>query len=374
MDGSLMNQRDLATKIWQAGVDAVSGYAAVETALRADDGSIPDQIVAVGKAAGAMAQAALDRFGMVPCLVVTKDGHGKGLPSHVRLIESSHPVPDARSLIAGQALRETVAGLSSDAHLLLLVSGGASSLAEDPVPGKTLDDLTALNTSLLAAGMDITKMNAQRRSVSRIKGGGLMSEFRGAQAEILAISDVPGDDLMVIGSGIGALPSQYSYKATSRIIASNAHARNAAGAFAETAGLAVLENSEDLHDDLADLAEKVGARLRMMDSGVVVLGGEPTVVLPANPGRGGRNQALALALAKEIAGIGGLTVIVGGTDGTDGPTQAAGAIVSGDTWGPGADQALAAADSGTYLETANALLVTGPTGTNVMDLLVAIRD
>jgi hydroxypyruvate reductase len=111
-----------------------------------------------------------------------------------------------------------------------------------------------------------------------------------------------------------------------------------------------------------------------MAPGALILGGEPTVILPENPGRGGRNQALALALSREIAGLPGLAVVVGGTDGSDGPTDAAGGIVDGATWGPGAEDALARADSGTFLETRGALLVTGPTGTNVMDLLVAVKD
>ena len=106
----------------------------------------------------------------------------------------------------------------------------------------------------------------------------------------------------------------------------------------------------------------------------MVFGGEPTVVLPERPGRGGRNQALALALAREIAGQPGLTVIVGGTDGTDGPTDAAGAIVNGETWSEDALAYLDNADSGSFLKKAGALLVTGPTGTNVMDLLIALRD
>ena len=103
-------------------------------------------------------------------------------------------------------------------------------------------------------------------------------------------------------------------------------------------------------------------------------GGEPTVVLPPEPGQGGRNQALGLALAREIAGLPGLTVVVGGTDGSDGPTDAAGAVVDGATWGPDAAEALARADSGPYLAEHGALLRTGPTGTNVMDLLIALRD
>jgi len=110
-----------------------------------------------------------------------------------------------------------------------------------------------------------------------------------------------------------------------------------------------------------------------MAPGAIILGGEPTVRLPEAPGRGGRNQALALALAEHIAGVEGLCVVVGGTDGSDGPTDAAGGIVDGATWGDGAAEAARAADSGRYLERCGALLVTGPTGTNVMDLLVAVR-
>ena len=110
-----------------------------------------------------------------------------------------------------------------------------------------------------------------------------------------------------------------------------------------------------------------------MPTGTLILGGEPTIVLPANPGQGGRNQALALELAREIAGVDGLTVVVGGTDGTDGPTQAAGGIVDGSTWADGGQAALDAADSGSFLARRDALLITGPTGTNVMDVLVAVK-
>lgn len=366
-----MSQRTQAVAIWQAGVDAVGGHSATQAALT--NVARPDRIIAVGKAAGAMARAALDRFPDVPTLVVTKDGHGEGLPDHAALIEASHPVPDARSLQGGQALRAAVEEMRTGSNLLLLVSGGASSLAEDPVTGKTLEDLTALNQRLLAAGLDISAVNVERRKLSRIKGGGLLSHFNGAKVTVLAISDVPGDDLGVIGSGIGSAPAERAFDFEARIVASNAIARAAAVADAQAGGLAVLCDEEALHDDLEVLAADIGQRLRDMPAGVMILGGEPTVVLPETPGRGGRNQALALALAREIAGIDGLTVVVGGTDGTDGPTEAAGAIIDGTTWGPGGEDALAAADSGTFLAAKEALLITGPTGTNVMDLLVAIR-
>ena len=368
-----MDQRQLALDIWQAGVDAVGGYTATAKALQAGTPNKPDQIIALGKAAGACIRAALDHFDALPALVITKDGHGADLPGHVRLIEAAHPVPDMRSLGAGRALRESVAGMAPGSFLLLLVSGGASSLAEDLVAGKTLKDLQALNQRLLAQGLDIGAMNIQRRLVSRIKGGGLLGFFRGGSVQVLAISDVPGDDLAVIGSGIGIAPEPCGFDFEAKIIASNTTARDAAAEAATAHGLAVLANQEALHDDLDILAPKIGKRIRDMGKGVLILGGEPTVVLPANPGRGGRNQALALALAREIAGIDGLTVVVVGTDGSDGPTDAAGGVIDAATWGPGAAEALQRADSGTFLEQCGGLVTTGPTGTNVMDLLVAIR-
>ncbi len=361
---------ETALAIWRAGVAAVDGFAATARAL---PDARPDLILAVGKAAGAMTRAALERYGEVPALVVTKDGHGDGLPGHVRLIESAHPVPDARSLIAGRAMRDAVAAMAGGSALLLLVSGGASALTEDPVAGKALNDLIRLNRALLASGADITAMNARRRAMSRIKGGGLLSHFRGDTVHVLAISDVPGDDLAVIGSGIGCAPPDPGFDCQAEIVASNSIARAAAVRAARAAGVAVLADAECLHDALPALAARLGERLRTMPPGALICGGEPTVVLPPHPGRGGRNQALALALAGEIAGLEGLSIVVGGTDGSDGPTDAAGGIVDGTTWGPGAKEALDAADSGTYLDARGALLITGPTGTNVMDLLVAVR-
>nr|WP_321252001.1 DUF4147 domain-containing protein [uncultured Ruegeria sp.] len=366
-----MSQAEKAQRIWQAGVSAVDGYTSVRQAL--SDIPTPDRILAVGKPAAAMARAALEHFGALPTLVVTKDDHGRDLPPHVEVIEASHPVPDHRSLAGGKALREAVENMADGSHLLLLVSGGASSLAEDLVPGRTLSDLEQLNKRLLSEGLDIAAMNAERRKLSRIKGGGLLTGFSGARVTVLAISDVPGDDINVIGSGIGALPDDHAYQATARIVASNAHARGAAAELAADAGYTVLANEECLHDDYLEIARTLGPRLRSMSTGAMIFGGEPTVVLPQNPGRGGRNQALALALAREIAGTEGLTLVVGGTDGTDGPTLAAGAIIDGSTWGEGAEQALQRADSGSFLDKAGALLITGPTGTNVMDLLVVVR-
>lgn len=361
-----------ALRLWSAGVAAVDGYTATRTALT-ETPAKPDRILAVGKAAAAMTRAARDVCGDIPTLVVTKDGHGTGLPDDVDLIEAAHPVPDARSLVAGRALRDAVQNMPEGSELLLLVSGGASALAEDPVQGKTLDDVTALNRQMLAQGLDIGAMNRKRRRLSRIKGGRLLDYFTGASVRVLAISDVPRDDIAVIGSGIGAALPERRFDYVAQIVASNAHARAAAARAAEADGLTVLASEDALHDDLNALADRIGARLQDMDTGVLILGGEPTVILPDQPGRGGRNQALALALSETIAGRDGIAIVVGGTDGTDGPTEAAGGIVDGTTWGEGAADALTRADSGTYLDARGALLTTGPTGTNVMDLLIALR-
>lgn len=363
-----MNLRDKALDIWRAGVAAVDGYAATARALPPQ---APDRILAVGKAAGHMARAALDRYGDIPCIVVTKDGHAGDLPAHVTLIEAAHPVPDARSLSGGRALRGAVEGMGAGTRLLLLVSGGASALAEDPVEGETLDSLAALNRALLASGLDIGEMNVRRRVMSRIKGGGLLSRFGGARVDVLAISDVPRDDIAVIGSGIGAAPEDARFAYHCDIVASNAIARDAAVAAA--GDLTVLCNNDGLHGDATRIAGELGPRIAAMEPGVMVIGGEPTVVLPDTPGEGGRNQMLALALSEYIVGRDDIVIVVGGTDGSDGPTDAAGGVVDGTTWTQGAAAALARADSGPFLQARGARLVTGPTGTNVMDLAIALR-
>lgn len=367
---------EIALALWWEGVRAVDGRRAVAAELAARPIARPDRILAVGKAAVPMCAAALEHFGGdIPALAITKTGHGAeaGRPRPTfEVIEAAHPVPDASSLRAGARLLEAVAGAGAGDHLLLLVSGGASALVEAPAPGVTLDDIVRLNRELLASGQDIAAMNRRRRALSRIKGGGLLAGFGGAAATVLAVSDVAGDALMTIGSGVGAAPPAHSFAYEARIVASNAIARDAAARAARARGLNVLTNAETLYHDVAEDAVRVGRALHDSRSGVHVWGGEPTVVLPPAPGCGGRNQALALALAREISGLPGVAAVVGGTDGSDGPTTAAGGVIDGDTWRPIGEKALERADSGTFLSSRGALLETGPTGTNVMDLLVAV--
>lgn len=365
---------DTLAALFQAGVASVRGDSAVTTALNDGDIPVPDQIIAVGKAATAMAAAAAQAFPSVPVLIVTKYHHADGAPEHAEVIEAAHPVLDQNSLRAGARLRDTVAAMSTDSHLLMLVSGGASALAEDPVDGLDLEGLAQKAQELLGSGADIHEMNAQRKELSRIKGGKLLEVFQGSRVTTLAISDVEGDSMAVIGSGIGDAPAQHSFDFVPRIVASNAIARNAVINLAIAEGQGAEDLGELLYDDVERLAPRLAARLLNAPAGVSVIGGEPTVVLPENPGKGGRNQALALLIAREISGTPNLTVLVAGTDGTDGPTNAAGAIVDGTTWEASGADALNRADAGSWLEDRGALLTTGPTGTNVMDLLIALKS
>ena len=360
----------LLQDIWWAGVQAVRGDVAVAHALDRAPIPRPDLILAVGKAAVAMAKPAFARFGPVRTLAITKHDHSEaGLGFEV--LEAAHPVPDASSLAAGARLLAEVCAAAEGSHLLLLVSGGASALVEAPRPGVTLDDIAALNRALLASGQDIAAMNAERTKLSQIKGGGLLAHFKGARVTVLAVSDTRGDRIETIGSGIGLCPPRAGVVLDSRIVASNTVARAAAAAKARELGLTVRVNAESLYDDVAACAELMAGDLG--GPGLYLWGGEPTVILPANPGRGGRNQALALRMAERIVGQGDVSLLVAGTDGSEGPTDAAGGLVDGASWGDGAEAALVAADSGRFLDRRGALFTTGPTGTNVMDLALALR-
>jgi len=370
-------------------------------------------VVAIGKAAGAMTAGAFDTLGeqAVRALVVTGPGPASAIDvlenARVRVIESAHPRPDARSLMAGMAVVEFVAGLPRSARLLWLISGGASSLVEVLSPGITLEELQRVNGWLLGSGLGIAQINAVRRRLSRLKGGGLAELARPRPGLALMISDVPGDDPAVIGSGLlhrsrggNALPHTMPVEVAdvlarcpdpergaapgvaARIVASNRHARAAARHRARTCGrLAVRVGRGEFAGDAADLGRTFARRVAAASSGTVwVWGGESTVVLPASPGRGGRNQQLALAAALEIAGEPGVTLLAAGTDGIDGSSGDAGAIVDDSTCARGAEAGLDApshllrADSGTFLEECGDLLHTGPTNTNVGDLVLGLKE
>lgn len=366
-------------------------------------------MIAAGKAACAMArgaQAALgERIG--DALVVTKHGYGELLPWPV--LEAGHPLPDEHSLDAGARLLDFVRRTPVDATVLVLLSGGASALVEALPPGVTLADLRRVNDWLLAAGLPIAGMNAVRKRLSRIKGGRLAALLAPRPVLCLAISDVAQDDARVIASGplsadaalraplafdapdwLTALlrrappvpaPDDACFKSVHyRIVARLDDARRAAADAARQAGMRV-----DVHEQFVDgdaVAAGQALARALLDGPPDVLhvwGGETIVQLPPRPGRGGRCQSLALAAAQVLDGRAPAWLLAAGTDGSDGPTEDAGALVDAGTLARGksaglnADQCLTGADAGSFLEASGDLLHTGPTGTNVMDLMLGVR-
>jgi glycerate 2-kinase len=365
--------------IFDAAVAAVSGQQAVEHAIDNDSAYDPDTIIAVGKAAVGMCRGALNRFPKAKqAFVVTKYDHADAdilSRQNVTVMETAHPVPDQQSLKAGAELRSLVQSLTMDSRLLLLMSGGASALSESLPDGMSLDDLQSITDDMLSTGKTIGEINRKRKEFSQIKDGKLIAQFEGAEIRVYAISDVEGDSIATIGSGLGDC-HRAQVKANSSIIASNQISREKAQASATNLGLNVKLNEETLYGDVFELAKNIGTFLKTAESGVYIWGGEPTIMLPDKPGQGGRNQSLALALSEHIQGRDDITILVAGTDGTDGPTNAAGGIVDGDTCSDSAAvaDALQRADAGSYLRKQNNLLVTGPTNTNVMDLAIVIID
>jgi len=348
--------------------------------------AVPTEILAVGKAAASMCAGALSVLpGDTPALVVTKLGHGKNLAERfpqVELIEAGHPIPDERSLLAGQRLHERVRDCDSSARLVVLISGGASALAERLPPGQSLVDWQQKTAALVASGQSIEEINAERSRLSLIKSGRLLKAFAGCQIQVLAISDVQGDAISVIGSGL-ADTRYVSCSAETEVVANNATARAAIVTSAHDQGIEVQENSETLYGDVFVAARQMANTICHGRPGLYLWGGEPTIELPANPGIGGRNQSLALAVARELSALRAnqpehkldVELLVAGTDGTDGPTSAAGGWLreASDCDVQQLDAALEAADAGTYLAATDELFVTGPTDTNVMDLALCLK-
>ena len=263
-------QQDMK-KIWDAAVSAVSGQQAVENAIANDSAFQPDAVIAVGKAAVGMCHGALTSFPNVrQAFVVTKYDHAdEDILSckNVIVMETAHPVPDQQSLKAGAELLSFVQKLGSDSQLLLLVSGGASALSESLPEGMSLEDLQSITDDMLSTGKTIGEINSKRKEFSQIKDGKLVEQFKGAEVRVYAISDVEGDSISTIGSGLGDC-HRAEVKASSTIIASNQISRAKAEATATGLGLEVKLNEETLYGDVFDIAKKIGALLKEAESGV----------------------------------------------------------------------------------------------------------
>ncbi len=403
--------RSHLAEIFQAALARVEGAAAVAAWLGQHPLEGERRLVAIGKAAQSMADGAIRVLDerIVQALIISKQGHLDHALCNRRgweCIEAAHPVPDENSLYAGGRLLEFLDG-PDERPLLFLLSGGASSLVEAPVAGVDLDFIARCNGWLLASGLDIVQMNLIRKGLSRIKGGGLLAHLAGREVHALAISDVPGDRPAAIGSGLLVpepelarqleeiqLPEWLRERLQSgleqrqapppqapavQIVANLEGARQAAAERARELGFAVFRHDEFLEGDAAEAGRRLAREVLDGPPGISIWGGETTVELPPQPGQGGRNQHLALAAATILAGSDHCYLLAAGTDGTDGPTDDAGALVDGQTLSRGelegldAAQALDAADSGRFLEASGDLIATGPTGTNVMDLVIGLK-
>lgn len=427
-----------AAALREAALRAVDPAAAVRRFLTRDGDTLragertyalrPGRVFAAGcgKAAAPMLAALIDLAGpdLAGALAVTKYGHtAPGLP----LREAGHPVPDAAGVQATREICALLASAGAGDLVLVALSGGGSALLTWPVDGVTLADLQALTGALLRSGATIDEINAVRKHLDRVKGGGLarIAAERGAQVVAVILSDVVGDPLDVIASGpaapdrttfadalsvlarydlLAAVPAvTAALEAGARgarpdtpkpgdplfarvqnvIVGSNALAAEAAAAEARTLGFETLLLTTHLEGEAREVARVAAALAResirrgrpLTPPACLVLGGETTVTLRGR-GRGGRNQELALAAAIALDGLPGAQLMALATDGNDGPTDAAGALVSGETaararaLGLDPRAYLAENDAYGFFSRTGELIVTGPTNTNVNDLLM----
>jgi hydroxypyruvate reductase len=404
------SRRGLLLDLYTAACSAVEGRRAVRAALAAPDpaASAGDwSLIAVGKAAGAMMLGALDALGPTAKrgLAISRAGHFdpelKRWPA-VRTVVGDHPLPGAASLAAGAELKRFAEDTPAAENVLVMISGGASSLVEVLAAGVSTEELRRVNAWGLSSGIPIGTLNAVRSRLSWLKGGQLARLLAHTRARALLISDVAGDDPAVIGSGLVAaadrvLPEGLPGWITelleradipepgetlpAELIGTLEAALGAAARAADARGLTARVLTPAASGDVIAAASRFAHELALTTEDVLLWGGETTVALPATPGRGGRNQQFALAAARLIAGHGRLVLLSAGTDGSDGNTDDAGAIVDGGTLARGADAgleadaALADANAGPFLAAAGDLLHTGPTGTNVGDLMIGVgRD
>ena len=375
-------RRRILLELFQAGLDRVSGRGSVARALSGSTG--PVWVAAIGKAASAMALGAHDVLGpsIERTLIITKDDHVAPqihALRNVEIHESAHPVPDQRSLAAGASLLKWLQDLPRSVEPVFLISGGASSLVEVLQEGVTFEHLGRLNVEGLASGIAIGELNARRSRLSRIKGGGVARLLGDRPGRALFISDVPTNDPAVIGSGVLGPAPDHTDRIERVIVASLDLAVDGVCVAAEKLGLDVRRPANRFDDDAARLAVRFTHELHLNSAQVCVWGGESTVQLPPRPGRGGRNQHLALAAARLLAGQANMLLLAAGTDGTDGVTEDAGGLVDSETCARLAvseidvDDCMRRADSGTALAASGDLVHTGPTGTNVGDLAIGLK-
>jgi hydroxypyruvate reductase len=400
-------------RILASALEAVDPFRAVQNYLPRVEGRAFG--LGIGKAAIPMLDALVERIPLVGGLAVTK--YALGQPRELyTVIEGGHPIPDARSLGAGRRILEFVASLHQDDTLVCLISGGGSALVTAPdVP---LEDLQTLTSLLLSSGARIDEINTLRRQLDRIKGGGL-ARATGAKIVSLILSDVIGNPLEAIASGPTApdpttkedalrilkkyeiekqVPDSildillmtdepppgnggrgFGERVQNIIIGDNKLAARAALEQAEREGLQAEILTNELQGEAREVGRELAHRLREESSKrtrpfCLIAGGETTVTVRGG-GKGGRNQEVALSTIHELTGLDNVMLIAFGTDGDDGPTDAAGAVVTGESarnaesLGLDAADHLSRNDAYPFFDKLGDLLKTGPTGTNVNDLI-----
>lgn len=420
-----MSLREHAIDIFQAGLNASDPAEAVRRHI----GTLEDfrqyrkiWVTGAGKASALMGSAVEQLLGgrIEDGAIAVKDGHLAPV-DRIRLLECSHPVPDERGVAAAQEILSIAKNAAEDDLVICCISGGASALLPLPAPGISLADKQETTRLLLASGASIHEINAVRKHLSSIKGGQLATASYPARVLSLILSDVIGNDLDVIGSGITApdastygsavsvlekygLPDRVppavrarltdpqspetpkqdhpAFARTRNVIVGSADlALTAAAERAEALGYRTLVLSSAIEGETRDVARVHAAVAKEIDGfgrpltrpACVISGGETTVTIRGE-GKGGRNQEFVLAAAIDIARLTNVCFLSAGTDGTDGPTDAAGAIADEHTLrrAPDAAAYLSRNDSYTYFEKLDDLIKTGPTGTNVMDVRILL--
>lgn len=433
-----MTLREDALAAWRAGLRAVDPEACVRRALASRPDLDPldprTLVVAAGKAAATSLRGALAAPPSRPAFALLPSATDAGpMPGSVVVLRGGHPHPTREGFASTRRLLAEARALGAGDRLLLLLSGGASALLEAPQDGLDEDDLVEAHRVLVASGLPIRSINLVRGCLSATKAGRLAEAAAPAAVTTLAVSDVEGDDPAVIGSGPTVPPSVSRAEACREALAALRAARvdlpprvsgflergasradeappaqgeldftvvASIGGAVRAASAALAARGFDvaflaagsagyLRGDTASAASRIVEVLGAAAPGqraAAVFGGETTVALPADArrpgfaGRGGRNLDLAARLALALRGRQGVAVAVGGTDGCDGSSRAAGAVVDGGTAARAEaarfplEAALAAFDTEPALDAAGDLLVTGPTGTNVGDLVVAVAS
>ncbi len=367
-------------------------------------------IAGSGKASVSMAKAAKEILGdrLAGGLIITKSGSAEPMDG-INVLEASHPIPDQSSLDAGDRMLEFAGGLNEKDLVIYLLSGGSSAMMESLRPSLDLGDLQDTNRVLLASGANIQAMNAIRTRLSRIKGGGLGATFAPATVVALVLSDVVGNDLSAVGSGpfitkpfqapnYSQTPiTQFSPAVQSllaydfpiphqfnpiphHVIGSVSLAIHAAVDACKAIGLLPLPFGDPMLGEARDMAKSIlehGVKRRRQES-CMIFGGETTVTLRGT-GLGGRCQEMALAVASPMTRYLDVCFLAAGTDGADGPTDAAGGFVDplslfrAQDAGFSAEESLANNDSYGFLNACDGLIFTGPTGSNVNDLALFVR-